>query len=96
MFRPNIGLIDPGPLEKLLDGMCFFFFCFVFFFFCCCFFVVVVVVVFFSSYQFRKIIIRYKRTVYNMNVMRQTACLMVNTITVNDLITRRRVGPQTQ
>ena len=33
--------------------------------------------------QFRKIIIRYKRTGYNINVMRQTACLVVNPITVN-------------
>ena len=31
-----------------------------------------------------KIIIRYKRIGYNMNVMRQTACLVVNTITVNN------------
>ena len=34
--------------------------------------------------QFRKIIIRYKRIGYNMNVMRQTACLVVNTITINN------------
>ena len=34
------------------------------------------------SYQFRKIIIRYKRTGYNMNVMLQTVCLVVNSITV--------------
>ena len=30
------------------------------------------------SDQFRKIIIRYKRIGYNMNVMRETACLVVN------------------
>ena len=30
------------------------------------------------SYRFRKRIIRYKRIGYNMNVMRQTACLVVN------------------
>ena len=36
------------------------------------------------SDQFRKIIIRYKRIEYNMNVMRQTACLVVNPITVNN------------
>ena len=34
------------------------------------------------SDQFRKIIIRYKRIGYNMNVMRHTACLVVNPITV--------------
>ena len=36
------------------------------------------------SDQFRKIIIRHKRIGYNMNVMRQTACLVVNPITVNN------------
>ena len=36
------------------------------------------------SDQFRKIIICYKRTGYNMNVMRQTACLVVNPITVDN------------
>ena len=36
------------------------------------------------SDQFRKIIIRYKRIGYNMNVMRQTACWVVNPITVNN------------
>ena len=36
------------------------------------------------SDQFRKIIIRYKRIGYNMNVMRQTACLMANPITINN------------
>ena len=32
----------------------------------------------------RKVIIRYKRIGYNMNVMRQTACLVVNSATVNN------------
>ena len=32
------------------------------------------------SDRFRKIIIRYKRTGCNMNVIRQTACLVVNPI----------------
>ena len=32
--------------------------------------------------QFRKIIMRYKRSGYNLNVMRQSACL-VNPITVD-------------
>ena len=36
------------------------------------------------SDHFRKIIIRYKRIGYNMNVMRQTACLLVNPIMVNN------------
>ena len=36
------------------------------------------------SDHFRKIIIRYKRIGYNMNVMRQTACLVVNAITVTN------------
>ena len=36
------------------------------------------------SGHFRKVIIRYKRIGYNMNVMRQTACLVVNPITVNN------------
>ena len=45
--------------------------------------------------QLRKIIIRYKRIGYNMNVMRQTACLVVNPITVNncaDLFNYEPVG----
>ena len=36
------------------------------------------------SDHFKKIIIRYKRIGYKMNVMRQTACLAVYTITVNN------------
>ena len=35
------------------------------------------------SDQFRKIIMRYKRIGYNLNVMRQSACLVVNPITVD-------------
>ncbi|MEW8512930.1 MAG: hypothetical protein AB2608_19005 [Candidatus Thiodiazotropha sp.] len=35
------------------------------------------------SYQFRKVIMRYKRIGYNINVMRQSACLVVNPITVD-------------
>ena len=34
------------------------------------------------SYQFRKIIIRPKRIGYDLNVMRQSACLVFNPITV--------------
>ena len=36
------------------------------------------------SDQFRKIIVRYKRTGYNINIMRQSACLVFNRITVNN------------
>ena len=35
------------------------------------------------SDQFRKIIMRYKRIGYNVNVMRQCACLVINPITVD-------------
>ena len=35
------------------------------------------------SDQFRKIIMRYKRICYNLNVMRQSACLVINPITVD-------------
>ena len=34
-------------------------------------------------YHFKKIIVRYKKIGYNINVMRQTACLVVNPIKVN-------------
>ena len=36
------------------------------------------------SDQFRKIIVRYKRIRYNINITRQSACLVFNTITVNN------------
>ena len=36
------------------------------------------------SEQFKKIIMRYKRIGYNVDVMRQSACLVVNPITVNN------------
>ena len=35
------------------------------------------------SKQFRKLINRYKRIGYNIDVMRQTACLVINPITVD-------------
>ena len=35
------------------------------------------------SGQFRKIIMCYKRIGYNLNVMRQSACLFINPITVD-------------
>ena len=31
-----------------------------------------------------KILVRYKRTEYSMNVVRQTACSVVNPVTVNN------------
>ena len=36
------------------------------------------------STQFRKIILRYKKIGYNINVIRQTAYMVVNPITVNN------------
>ena len=36
------------------------------------------------STQFRKVILRYKKIGYNINVIRQTACMVVNPITVNN------------
>ena len=33
--------------------------------------------------QFRKIIIRHKRIGYDLNVIRQSACLVINPITVD-------------
>ena len=36
------------------------------------------------SFQFRKIITRYRRIGYNLNVMRQSACLDFNPITVDN------------
>ena len=34
-------------------------------------------------YHFKKIVVRYKKIGYNINVMRQTACLVANPIKVN-------------
>ena len=36
-----------------------------------------------NAYHFKKIIVRYKKIGYNINVMRQTACLVVIPIKVN-------------
>ena len=38
----------------------------------------------FFSFQFRKIITRYRRIGYNLNVMRQSACLVFNPIMVDN------------
>ena len=51
------------------------------------------------SDQFRKIIVRYKRIGYNINIMRQSACLVFNPRLITllpSLIARRWVGRQTQ
>ena len=34
-------------------------------------------------YRFKKIIVRYKKIGYNINVLRHTACIVVNPIKVN-------------
>ena len=36
-------------------------------------------------YHFKKIIVRYKKIGYNIDVLRQTACLIINPIKVNSL-----------
>ena len=38
-------------------------------------------------YHFKKIIVRYKKIGYNIDVLRQTACLVVNPIKVNSVLT---------
>ena len=49
--------------------------------------------------QFRKLIIRQKRIGYDLNVMRRSACLVINPITINNfttsLIARQSIGRQT-
>ena len=47
------------------------------------------------SDQFRKIIVRYKRIGYNINIMRQSACLVFNLV-FPSLIASRWVGRQTR
>ena len=34
-------------------------------------------------YHFKKIVVRYEKIGYNINIMRQTACLVVNPVKVN-------------
>ena len=36
------------------------------------------------SDQFRKVMIRHKRICYDLNVMRQSACLVINPVTVDN------------
>ena len=45
------------------------------------------------SDQFKKIIVRYKRIGYNINKMRQSACLVFNQITVNNFASRFNCTP---
>ena len=45
------------------------------------------------SDQFRKIIICYKRIGYNINIMRQSACLVVNPITLNNFASLFKCTP---
>ena len=44
------------------------------------------------SYHFKKIILRYKKIGYNIDVLRQTACLVVNPIKVNSFACLGRSG----
>ena len=48
------------------------------------------------SDQFRIVIISYKRIRYKINIMRQSACLLVNPIMINNFVARLWVGRQTQ
>ena len=51
------------------------------------------------SDQFGKIIIRHNRIGYDLNVMRQSACLLINPVTLitllHSLIAHRWIGRQT-
>ena len=44
-------------------------------------------------YQFRIIMIRHKRIGYDLNVMRQSACLVINPITVDNFAARFNCTP---
>ena len=37
-------------------------------------------------FHFKQVIVRYKKIGYNIDVLRQTACLVVNTIMVNSFV----------
>ena len=45
------------------------------------------------SDKFKKIIVRYKRIGYNINIMRQSACLVFNPITVNSFASLFNCAP---
>ena len=44
------------------------------------------------SYHFKKIIVRYKKTGYNIDALRQTTCLVVNPSKVNSFAYLGRSG----
>ena len=48
------------------------------------------------SDQFRKIIVRYKRIGYNINIMQQSACLVINPSTVNNFASLFNCTPMGQ
>ena len=48
------------------------------------------------SDQFRKIIVRYKRIGYNIDIMRQSACLVFNPITVDNFASLSKYMPVSQ
>ena len=60
---------DQSGNQQAQMSICLFLFCSFFFYF---------------SFQFRKIITRYRCIGYNLNVMRQSACLVFNQITVEN------------
>ena len=45
------------------------------------------------SDQFRKMIIRHKRIGYDLNVMRQSACLVIDPITVDNFVALFNCSP---
>ena len=67
--------------KSSLFGFLFFFFSFCFFF--SALFGVPKIQLADFPYHFKKIIVRYKKIGYNIDVLRQTACLVVNPIKVN-------------
>ena len=51
------------------------------------------------SEQFKKTVTCYKKTGHNIDILRQTACMVVNTVKTTllpSLIVQQRVGPQTK
>ena len=48
------------------------------------------------SYHFKKINVRYEKIGYHIDVLRLTACLVVNTIKVNNFAYLFEVGPHTE
>ena len=46
-----------------------------------------------ADFLFRKIIVRYKRIGYNINIMRQSACLVFNPTTINNFASLFKCTP---